>query len=162
MKSIVAVSVLSVLSLFSPGLAHADASSPLGYWETIDDDGVTPTSVMYIYLEGDTVSGRVVKILRKGADPKGLCEKCPGDLKDKPVVGMRLLWGMKKDGKEWSGGRILDPDSGKDYACTMRVDGDKLHVRGYIGVSLFGRTQVWRRAKKPSEEPPLPAGAAAK
>ena len=80
------------------------------------------------------------------------CDKCKGDLKDKPVVGMRILWDLKKDKKEkneWSDGRIMDPDNGETYRCYIGVQdgGKKLKVRGYLGIALFGRTQYWRKAE---------------
>ena len=150
MKNILATTIFCAVFLFGPGLARgASEPSPLGYWTTIDDDGVTPTSVMEIYREGDTLSGRVVEVLREGADPMAPCEKCPGELKNQPVLGMRLIWGMKQDGDRWSGGRVLDPESGSDYSCRMQVEGDELHIRGYIGLPLLGRTQVWLRTQRP-------------
>jgi uncharacterized protein (DUF2147 family) len=59
---------------------------------------------------------------------------------------MVILWGITRDGAEYSGGRILDPDNGKIYRCTLNVsdDGQKLNVCGYIGFALFERTQVWQ------------------
>ena len=141
--------VMGLVWVLVAGFAYAGSTSPVGYWETIDDDGVTPTSIVQIYQEGDELSGKIVKILRKDAPPDAVCEACRGDLKDKPVVGLRIIWGMKEDGDQWEGGQILDPDSGKDYKCTLVVDGDKLKVRGFLGFSLLGRTQVWRRAEAP-------------
>ena len=143
--------VLGLGLLVGVGFAQAESSSPVGYWETIDDDGVTPTSIVQIYRDGDVLSGRIVKILRKDARPDAVCEACRGDLKDKPVVGLRIIWGMKEDGDQWEGGHILDPDSGKDYKCTMVVEGDNLKVRGFLGFSLLGRTQIWRRAQAPKD-----------
>jgi len=63
------------------------------------------------------------------------------------LIGLRILWDLRKDGDEWSGGRILDPDNGKVYKCSIAVehDGKKLRVRGFIGFSLLGRTQFWLR-----------------
>ena len=132
------------------GVGSASATSPVGYWETIDDDGKTPVSIVHIYRDGESLSGKIVKIVKEGTDPNALCEACPGELKDKPVVGLRILWGMKEEDGRWEGGRILDPDSGNDYSCKMVVDGDKLEVRGFLGFSLFGRTQVWRRSQAPA------------
>jgi uncharacterized protein (DUF2147 family) len=79
-----------------------------------------------------------------------LRSRCPGSKKDKPVVGMTILWGLKKDGDKYTGGKILDPDNGKTYKCTISLaDGGKtLKVRGYIGVSALGRNQFWKRVMK--------------
>lgn len=141
--------VIGLVLVCGAGWAEAKSASPVGYWETIDDDGVTPTSIVQIYMEGDELSGKIVKILRKDAPPDAVCEACQGDLKDKPVVGLRIIWGMKEKGDQWEGGQILDPDTGKNYKCTMVVEGDQLKVRGFLGFSLLGRTQVWQRSEAP-------------
>ena len=82
-----------------------------------------------------------------GDDPAHLCKECKDERKDKPVIGMAILWGLKKDGDTWAGGEILDPKNGKIYRCkmTLSADGKSLNVRGFIGISLLGRTQIWLR-----------------
>ena len=84
------------------------------------------------------------------ADPakaRATCNLCEDDRKDKPVVGLQIIRGLRADGAEWDGGEILDPKKGKIYRCSMRMEdgGQKLLVRGYIGISLIGRTQTWVR-----------------
>ena len=81
-----------------------------------------------------------------------LCDKCEGDLKNKPVVGMIFLQDMKKSGKldeelgdEYAGGTIMDPDNGKTYKCKIWVKDDLLTLRGYV--SFLYRTQQWFRLK---------------
>ena len=74
---------------------------------------------------------------------------CTGDLKDKPIVGLRILWGVKKEGDGWEGGGFLTLDSGKVYKCTLNLEGDKLKVRAFLGLSAFGRTQAWVRSEAP-------------
>jgi uncharacterized protein (DUF2147 family) len=68
-------------------------------------------------------------------------------MKDRPVIGLRILWDLRKDGEQWSGGKVLDPNNGKVYKCfiVMEDGGKKLRVRGFIGFSLLGRTQYWLR-----------------
>jgi len=63
------------------------------------------------------------------------------------LIGLRILWDLRKDGGEWSGGRIFDPDNGNVYKCSITVehDGEKLKARGFIGFSLLGRTEYWLR-----------------
>jgi uncharacterized protein (DUF2147 family) len=63
------------------------------------------------------------------------------------ILGMTIITDMKKDGDGWDNGQILDPENGKIYKCKMRLEdgGNKLVVRGYIGVSLLGRSQTWIR-----------------
>jgi uncharacterized protein (DUF2147 family) len=141
--------VVLVGVLIAASAPYAASDSPVGYWETIDDDGKTPTSIVQIFQEGDTLSGKILKIMKPGVDPKALCVACTGDLKDKPVVGLRFLWGVKKEGDDWEGGSILDPDTGKVYKCTLTLEGDKLQVRAFLGMSLFGRTQLWLRSQAP-------------
>ncbi|MFA6034456.1 MAG: DUF2147 domain-containing protein [Myxococcota bacterium] len=127
--------------------------SPVGRWETIDDKKGKVTSVVEIVEKDGIMTGTIEKlVVEPGEDPTPKCDKCKGDLKDKPVVGMRILWDLKKDKKEkseWSDGRILDPDNGETYRCYIGVQdgGKKLKVRGYLGIALFGRTQYWKKAE---------------
>ena len=132
------------------GLAAATAgqSSPAGKWRTVDDATGKPKSVVRIWEENGKFFGNIEEILNGDPDnPQHICKHCAGDLKDKPEVGLRILWDMRKDGDEWSGGRILDPHNGKIYRCSMMLEngGKKLRVRGFVGVSLLGRTQYWER-----------------
>ena len=137
-----------VLFLLLPLAASAQQASPVGQWRTIDDHSGKPRSIVEVYANADgTLSARIVRLLdlSKGADPA--CDACRGARHGKPVVGMVIAWGLRADGDAWSGGRILDPDNGKEYAVKFTpVDGGrKLEVRGYIGFSLLGRTQTWVR-----------------
>lgn len=125
----------------------AFAASPVGTWTTIDDKTQKPRSVIRISEYKGVLSGRILKVYKQPGDT-GYCRKCPGHFKDKRVEGLTFLWGMKSTGShEWKGGKILDPKNGKIYKCKMTLskDGNRLDVRGYVGMSLFGRTQTWRR-----------------
>jgi uncharacterized protein (DUF2147 family) len=143
------VLALFALSLLAPAARADDAdASPVGRWQTIDDATKKPKSIVTIWEDGGKLYGKIEQLLDpKPEDPNPVCKKCEGDKKDQPILGMQILWGMKKDGKTWSGGRILDPNNGKVYRCNLTpVDGGKkLEVRGYIGISLIGRTQTWLR-----------------
>jgi uncharacterized protein (DUF2147 family) len=143
MKSLFAVALLS------PVLAFAQ-STPVGLWKTIDDDGKTEKSLVRISEQGGTLVGSIDKLLDPKAEPNAKCDKCADDRKDKPVVGLQIIRGVKADGDGvWAGGEILDPNNGKTYKTRLKpVDGGKrLEVRGYIGAPLFGRTQTWVRAE---------------
>ena len=136
-----------LLTVTSLGL-HAQNLSAIGLWKTIDDNTGKVKSLVRIYAVGDEVRGKVEKVfVEPGAEPNPVCMKCEGDMKDKPVVGMVILYGLKLDGKEYNGGKILDPNNGKVYSSKLTVaDGGKtLNMRGYIGTPMFGRTQTWLR-----------------
>lgn len=128
--------------------AGAANETPVGRWVTIDDKDHQPRSMIEIVNNGGALQGQVIKIFdRPGDNPGHLCRKCKGDLKDKPVVGMIVLSGLKQDGDTWDGGTIMDPDSGNTYSGALKLEdgGEKLNVRGYLGISLFGRSQTWVR-----------------
>lgn len=120
----------------------------LGKWKTIDDETGKAKSVVEIFKATDgKIYGKIVKILTPGQENKK-CTECDGSNKNKPIVGMIIINGLSKDGDEFSGGTILDPNNGKKYKCYITLEGkDKLKVRGYLGVSLIGRTQYWYRTE---------------
>ncbi len=126
----------------------AAAGSPVGVWRSIDDKTKQERSIIRIAEENGKLKGVVEKIFdQPDDDPAHLCNECKDERKDKPIVGMTILWGLKKDGDAWTGGEILDPKNGKIYRCkmTLSADGKSLDVRGFIGISLIGRTQTWHR-----------------
>jgi uncharacterized protein (DUF2147 family) len=124
----------------------ADPASPVGSWRTIDDETHEPRAVVRIFDRGGVLFGVVEKSLM-AHPPREFCDQCTDDRKNKPILGMEFIRGLRKDGDRWDGGTILDPEHGKVYHCKMALQpgGQKLEVRGYIGVSLFGRTQTWER-----------------
>lgn len=121
------------------------AASPVGLWKNIDDETKQAKSLIRIVEKDGVLSGRVERILTDKPDAK--CDKCTDERKDQPVQGMTIITGMKKDGDAWGGGEILDPNNGKVYRSNMKLvdDGRRLEVRGFVGISLFGRTQTWIR-----------------
>jgi len=134
--------------LLLPGVAFAQQASPVGQWRTIDDHSGKPRSTVEVYANADgTLSARIVRMIDQSKGPNPLCDACRGARHGKPVVGMVIAWGLHRDGDSWSGGRILDPDNGREYAVkfTPGADGRTLEVRGYIGMPMLGRTQVWQR-----------------
>jgi uncharacterized protein (DUF2147 family) len=148
--------VLSVLfgNVFAPGAQAENGTkdsskhSPVGRWRTVDDITGKAKSVVLIWEESGKLFGRVQKLLNPDPhDPNPTCDGCAGDQKGQPVIGLRILWNLQKDGDGWSGGTILDPATGRTYKCLLSVEdgGMKLKVRGFIGFSLLGRTQYWLR-----------------
>ena len=139
--------LLAVLACAVALPALAAEMSPVGLWRTTDEKTGEAKSEVRIVDNAGVVSGKVEKLLRKGADPKAVCSQCSDDRKDQPLVGLEIIRGAKKaEGKTvWEDGKILDPENGKNY--TLRLTpiegGKKLEVRGSIGP--FGRTQTWVR-----------------
>ena len=139
--------IASVLIAFC-GLVQAQMT-PVGTWRSIDDDTRQPKAQIVVTDNAGVLTGHIEQLLRPGADPKALCDKCSDDRKDKPMVGLEIIRGARKaEGKDvWEGGRILDPEKGSTYALRLTpIDGGKkLEVRGSIGP--FGRTQTWVRVQ---------------
>jgi uncharacterized protein (DUF2147 family) len=139
---------LAGLLLGSALTACAQTSSPVGTWQTIDDHTGKPKALVQIVEDGDgTLSGKVIKGLGPNDQPDRRCTACTDARKDQLILGMTIVDGMKKAGDGWDGGHILDPENGKIYRCKMHVEngGQQLEVRGYIGISLLGRSQTWNR-----------------
>jgi len=148
LKSSLFFMMVGICSLSLAGVSVAvDSSSPAGRWNTIDDATHKPRAVILISDRGGNLTGTLLQIYPQPGDT-GICSKCPGSYKGKKIVGLTILMGLKPTGTNtWGGGRILDPKSGQMYSAkvTLSPDGKSLHVRGYIGLSAFGRTQTWVR-----------------
>jgi uncharacterized protein (DUF2147 family) len=133
---------------FATTAISSNMSTPVGKWKTVDDRTGKVRSLVAIWEEDGKLYGKIERLMDpdlKHTNPP--CIACVGALKDKPVIGLRILWDLKKDGDKWSGGRVLDPENGKSYRCiiAMQESGKILKVRGFIGFSIFGRTQYWLR-----------------
>jgi len=139
--------ITNLLIMFVLATLSTYAQSVTGKWKTIDDKTGEDKSIVEIYEKDGKIYGKVIEILnpdRKDAK----CTECKGADKDKPVNGMIIIRGLSKDGDSWSGGKIIDPNNGKSYRCTVKLNGKtKLDVRGYMGVSVLGRTQTWKRVE---------------
>ena len=146
MKKAVAAFLMATASL-----AAMAQNTPAGLWKTIDDDGKTEKSLVRITDAGGVITGKVEKIFDP-AKANAKCEKCEGELKDQPVIGMAIITNVKQDPEEtnlWNGGQIVDPNNGKSYKVRLKPieGGKKLEVRGYIGTPFLGRTQTWIRVE---------------
>lgn len=143
--------IMAVLVLVLAPLAAAAQTdgSLVGKWKTIDDDTNAPRSIVEISETNGELHGRILQIFyRPDEKPDPVCEACEGERKDKPVIGMTFLWGLKPDGtNEWASGSVLDPKNGKIYnaKATLTEAGRKLRLRGFIGTPILGRTQIWLR-----------------
>ena len=137
----------TLLAMFLlPSLASAQ-EGVLGRWQTIDDATGKPKSVVEIYQARDgRIAGKVVEILDLKNGPDPACTACKGANHGKPIKGLVILWGLNADGDgKWSGGRVLDPENGKDYKARLELldGGRKLGMSGCI--AFLCRQQVWRR-----------------
>ncbi len=139
-----AILVLAAAVLLATA-AHAQ-TGVAGSWRTIDDHTGKPKSIVEIREHDGTITGTIVKLLNPPT-PHPTCNLCVGAKKDLPLLGLDILWGFHQDGAQWTGGQVLDPETGKVYSATITIEdgGKKLKLRGYIGISLLGRTQYWLR-----------------
>ena len=116
-----------------------------GLWITEDDETGKKKSEVLIYKEGNTVYGKIINLLLP-EDKGKLCLNCKGENKNKPIEGLLILKDLILEEDTWEGGTILDPKSGKIYDCYITLEDDNtLKVRGFLGFSLLGRTQIWKR-----------------
>lgn len=139
--------ILIVAALFFTTIFYAQNQSVIGKWKTIDDETGKAKSIVEIYEKSGKIYGKVVEILDV-EHKNNVCSECSGSDKNKPILGMIIIKGLTKEESEYTNGKILDPKNGKTYKCFITLEAkDKLKVRGFIGISLFGRTQYWYRAK---------------
>ena len=143
---------LVISLLLVTGAAMATNNTPVGTWRQIDGTGKTRSIIEIAQTNGE-LTGTIKEVLNRS--PKGIardgtppmCTQCNGAFKNKPMIGMVNMWGIKKDGDVWDGGKILNPADGKTYKVRLSLtdNGQKLDVRGYIGVPLMGQSQTWER-----------------
>ena len=126
--------------------AGAQDASPVGLWKTIDDETGQAKALVRISEDAGVGSGRIEKLFNPSR-PHPVCDQCSDERKGKPIEGLTILTGLKRGKNGWEGGEILDPGKGKVYRAkaTLADGGNRLEVRGFVGVSLFGRTQTWIR-----------------
>jgi uncharacterized protein (DUF2147 family) len=123
------------------------AASPAGLWKSIDDKSGKPRSLIRINEHNGAYSAVIEKGLLATDTGEAVCDKCTDERKGQKIIGMTIVKGLKEKNGVYEGGEILDPENGKTYKCKMKLDdsGNKLEVRGFIGISLFGRSQIWTR-----------------
>ncbi len=149
---VLATVVLTTVMLVPTQTALAQgskASSPVGLWHTISDVDGKPRGIVEIREEKGVFVGIARGTLRSDEPPNPTCDKCSGARKGKPLEGMDILTGLRANGDEWTGGEVLDPDTGKVYKAKIKLidGGRRLVLRGFIGFSLIGRSQTWVRAE---------------
>lgn len=155
--------LLSILflvgSIITQGQVKINGKDCTGVWRTIDDETGRTKSKVKIFKKEGKFYGQIIELL----DPQSLeeagvdkfedilCDDCPeGRGKDKPVLGMQIIWDMEQESDRWADGEIMDPKNGKVYGCSLWLDeddskGNTLKVRGWI--AFFYRTQTWYRVE---------------
>jgi uncharacterized protein (DUF2147 family) len=134
--------VLMILLLLPVGVS----TQVTGMWKVVDDKDGIEKSIMEITEVNGKYQGRVVKLLP--ASKRTYCEKCDGEMKDKPLTGMIILWDLKITANGGRDGKVLDPGSGKIFSCSIELDGpDRLKLRGYLGTPAVGKSSYWNRVK---------------
>lgn len=149
LSSLKSMTIGAIISLGVGTLgAPAAELTAVGLWEQVDENSGKPESWFKIVQRNGVYEGNIVKIFFKpGEDENWVCSKCEGSEKGAPVLGLALIKGMRRNGLSYEEGTIMDPRDGAVYRALMKLspDGQKLEVRGYLGISLFGRSQVWNR-----------------
>lgn len=137
------------LSCASPAASPA-ADPALGQWLAPEPAEGT-TTIVEIYPEGETLAGRVVRIV--DSDQRELhrhCDRCPGALRGQALAGMRFLWGLRRDQEQWTDGTVMDLRDGLTQGITatakLAVHGDTLELRAYRGLPALGQTRTWYRS----------------
>jgi uncharacterized protein (DUF2147 family) len=137
--------IFSIIFMMMP-LAVAFAQDVIGKWKL--EDG---TAIVEVYQQGDAFNGKIVWLEKpNGPDGKPAIDRNNPDknLQSRQLMGLNMLSGLKKNGNEYTGGKIYDPGNGKTYNCSMKVEGDVLKVRGSLDKKgLLGRTMDWFRVK---------------
>ena len=132
-------------ALIAAVLFSFQSNSVVGTWVSIDDETEVEKSEIILYIEDGKLFGRIERLLLP-EDQGKLCVSCKGKEKDQPIEGLVILKGLEQDGDRWTDGDILDPANGKLYDCTISLASpNTLNVRGFLGFSFLGRTQVWKR-----------------
>ena len=136
--------VFSFVALMFATLSYAQIE---GKWKTIDDETGKPKSIVEITKKSDgKYYGRIIQLLIK--PEHNTCVDCTDDRKNKPILGLEIIRGLKKSGSEFSGGTIVNTKGGKEYGCKITRSGDKLNVKGSLkSFSFIGKTQTWELVK---------------
>lgn len=128
------------------GSPPAKSPSPVGLWKTFDDKTGRERAMVRIFEQDGQLFGRIERTFTPGGEHR-LCVPCTDERRNQPIIGLLVIRHLRPDGDTYTGGDILDPETGSIYRCKLHVEpgGSRLTVRGYIGISLLGRTQTWRR-----------------
>ena len=154
MKPMLLQALLVAMSIASPTAVQLSAEpSVVGLWEQSDARG----HAWFRFFEKDGLYyGAIARTFPEpGEKSDAICSRCPGDQKNAPILGLVIVNGMQRTGRSYKNGTILDPRDGSVYKASMELspDGQSLSVRGYIGLPMFGQSQVWRRLPDDTTQP---------
>eukprot|EP01037_Dinobryon_pediforme_P006970 gene6970-biopygen4446 len=151
MRPTILTSFIASLLLTTPMMAaSAPATGIVGTWQQVDDESHEVRSLVQITEQNGLFEGKMIKLFpHPDEQQEPICGQCTGDKKNAPYLGLKIIENVRKTADGYTGGKITDPDDGTEYKLklTPSADGNTLEVKGYVGIELMGRTQVWRRQK---------------
>jgi hypothetical protein len=138
---------LMIAAILTQSLFANASTNPSGLWKTHDDKG-KPTGYVRVQEDNGVYTGIIEKGLDTDKEEK-YCTACKDERKGQRLIGMTMMKNVKSKGEGYEGTEILDPFSGNTYRVklSLKEAGKKMEVRGFVGLSLFGRTQVWERVE---------------
>ncbi len=136
-----------IIGFFASSALASTNLSPVGYWQTIDENTKEPASIIQIWQQNGILYGKIVKIVPQGGhSASDVCTQCKGELHNKPLVGMTILTGLTQQNEGWAG-KILAPKNGNTYETTLKLSDDGNTLDVHIKAGLGGRTQNWTRVR---------------